>query len=432
MTELDWDALIRPEAVHRCVHVSPDIFELELERIWGHAWIYVGHASQAKKPGDYFATQIGKVPVILVRDKDGALTVLNNRCAHKGVKLVPEGCGSVAGRFRCPYHGWTFKLDGTLASVPSPRHYHGTGFDIADPKFHLARLPAVASYRGFVFARLCADGPDLEAFLGDSARTLDNLVERSPAGEIEVVGPPLRYLHDCNWKMWLENLNDALHPMVTHGSVVDVVRKMQRDAGEGQPSHAAEILAPAGASYEVFDAFGVTVMPHGHSYMGGSRSVHSSYGEIPGYFAAMKTAWGEAKTQEILGQNRHNTVIYPSLTAKDAVQVIRVVKPLSFDKTIVETWHFRLLGAPDELLQRTLLYSRLVNSSASLVGPDDWEVYTRMQEALASGPNDWIDMRRGLQPGQEDGGTSFGTSDLVFRNQYKAWKRYMANGRTAA
>jgi hypothetical protein len=160
--------------------------------------------------------------------------------------------------------------------------------------------------------------------------------------------------------------------------------------------------------------------------MGGKRSVHTGYSEIPGYLGAMQSAWGEDKTDEILAQNRHNTVIYPSLTAKDAVQVLRVVKPLAVDKTVVESWHFRLVGAPNALLQRTLLYSQLVNSSASMVGPDDWECYTRMQEGLSTGPNDWVDTRRGLDRQKPDERSSFGTSDLVFRNQYRAWATYMA------
>jgi phenylpropionate dioxygenase-like ring-hydroxylating dioxygenase large terminal subunit len=330
----------------------------------------------------------------------------------------------VAGRLRCPYHGWTYRLDGSLATVPAPRRYEGTGFDPADPKFHLASIGGVASYRGFVFGRLAADGPDLEDFLGDAARTLDNMVERSPEGRLEIVGSPLRYLHDCNWKMWVENLNDALHPMVAHASVVDAVGQTRKKDDAFSP--VAQILAPAGASYDIFDQFGITVMDRGHSYMGGKRSVHTGYSEIPGYLGAMQSAWGEDKTDEILAQNRHNTVIYPSLTAKDAVQVLRVVKPLAVDKTVVESWHFRLVGAPNALLQRTLLYSQLVNSSASMVGPDDWECYTRMQEGLSTGPNDWVDTRRGLDRQKPDERSSFGTSDLVFRNQYRAWATYMA------
>ncbi len=418
--------LVERDRIHRSVYVDPDLFELEMERLWETAWVFVGHESQIKNAGDYYATQIGRIPVILIRDEQGKIQVINNRCAHKGVKVLPEGCGAVKKRLRCPYHGWTYRFDGSLANVPSPQHYKGTGFDKADARFHMAPVPDVASYRGFVFARFSRTGPTLETFLGDAAATLDNMTDRSPVGKLEVVGRPLRYLHDCNWKMWLENLNDAMHPMVAHASVINAVQSVNRRAGEGSPaSGPGEILAPAGASYQTFDAFGITVLPNGHSYMGGKQSVHSGYTDIPDYEEAMLENWGPEKTRNILSQNRHNTIIYPSFTAKDAVQAIRVIKPLAVNRTLIETWHLRLVGAPDELLSRTLLYSRLVNSSGSMVGPDDWECYTRMQEGLTSGPNDWVDIRRGITDRDEETVTSFGTSDLVFRNQYRAWKSYM-------
>src|SRR5690606_13841309 len=136
---------------------------------------------------------------------------------------------------------------------------------------------------------------------------------------------------------------------------------------------------------------------------------------------------GEEKAKEILSQNRHNTIFYPSFTAKDAIQAVRVVRPIAVDKTIIETWHFRLKGAPEEMLKRTILYSRLINSNASMVGPDDWDCYARMQEALKSNSMEWVDMRRGIGKEEQDNQAlrSFGTSDLSFRNQYRAWLSYM-------
>jgi benzoate/toluate 1,2-dioxygenase alpha subunit len=172
---------------------------------------------------------------------------------------------------------------------------------------------------------------------------------------------------------------------------------------------------------------GVTGLPYGHGYMGGKVSIHTAYSDIPGYWESMVKSYGETRAKEILSQNRHNTIFYPSFTAKDAIQAVRVVKPIAVDKTIIETWHFRLKGAPDEMLKRTLLYSRLINSNASMVGPDDWDCYTRMQIALKSNSKEWVDMRRGLGKEEVTNNVrrSFGTSDLSFRNQYAAWLEYM-------
>jgi phenylpropionate dioxygenase-like ring-hydroxylating dioxygenase large terminal subunit len=430
MTDYDNDyirALVEPDRLHRDVYLDEKIFELEMTRLWGRAWVYVGHESQVKKPGDFHTTQIGREGVVMVRAKDGTVNVIYNRCGHKGAKVVAGVCGHVAG-FRCPYHGWTYHLDGRLQGVPARGGYADTGFDLADPRFHMQKVAQVASYRGFVFACLSKDTPSLKTWLGDAAATLDNMADRSPEGELEVAGGPLQYVHDCNWKMFMENLNDAMHPMVAHASVGEAARRYAASLAEGAPyPREAEIIFPFGSSYQFFDDMGVTALPHGHGYMGGRKSIHTSYSEIPGYSDAMVKAYGEARAREILSQNRHNTIFYPSFTAKDAVQVVRVVRPLAVDKCIVESWHFRLKGAGEEMLKRTILYSQLINSNASMVGPDDWDCYARMQEELKSNSNVWVDMRRGLgrDKGEDGKLTALGTSDLSFRNQYKAWSELM-------
>ena len=79
--------LIAPGRVHRRLYTDPAIFELEMERIFGAAWLYVGHESQIKKPGDYFATRMGRKPVVLVRDDEGAVRVIHNQCAHRGAMV---------------------------------------------------------------------------------------------------------------------------------------------------------------------------------------------------------------------------------------------------------------------------------------------------------------------------------------------------------
>jgi benzoate/toluate 1,2-dioxygenase alpha subunit len=93
------------------------VFELEMERLWGRAWIYVGHESQVKQAGEFITTTIGTEPVVLSRDKSGQVHVLYNRCGHKGAKVAAQKCGKTS-MFRCPYHGWSYHLDGKLNVVP--------------------------------------------------------------------------------------------------------------------------------------------------------------------------------------------------------------------------------------------------------------------------------------------------------------------------
>ncbi|MBT3623135.1 MAG: Rieske 2Fe-2S domain-containing protein [Gammaproteobacteria bacterium] len=421
------DKLVEKNRVHRDVYTNPEVFDLEMERLWGRAWVYVGHESQVSQAGEFITTSIGTEPVVLSRDKFGQVHVLYNRCGHKGAKVAAHKTGKTS-MFRCPYHGWSYHLDGKLNVVPHDRGYDDTGFDREDPQFSMQPVARVASHRGFVFASLAGDGPDLKTFLGATIATIDNMCDRSPVGKVEVVGSSLPYMHDCNWKMFIENLNDAVHPMVAHASVGHATRKVVDGLPEGAPTPGeAEIISPFGGSYEFFDSLGCRTMPFGHSFMGGKGSIHSSYSEIPGYMESMVASYGQKKVDEILSQNRHNTTVYPSFTLKDAVQVARVCRPIAVDKTLIESWHFRLVGAPEEMLHRTITYSRLINSPASMVGPDDWDCYERMQNSLQSESAHWVDMRRfiGQEKLEGDVTVSPGTSDQASRNQYKAWSAYM-------
>ncbi|MGZ3360448.1 MAG: Rieske 2Fe-2S domain-containing protein, partial [Xanthobacteraceae bacterium] len=80
--------LIEPGRVHRDVYTDPDVFELEMERIFGQAWLFVGHTSQVPQAGDYITTELGRQPVIMARHRDGGVYVLLNRCTHRGAKVV--------------------------------------------------------------------------------------------------------------------------------------------------------------------------------------------------------------------------------------------------------------------------------------------------------------------------------------------------------
>ncbi|MDO8861940.1 aromatic ring-hydroxylating dioxygenase subunit alpha [Haliea sp. E1-2-M8] len=423
-------SLVRPTRLHKRLYLDPDVFELEMERIWGQAWIFIGHESQVPNPGDFFTTNIThKIPVVMVRDKGDSVHVLHNRCGHKGAKLVESRQGNVRGAFRCPYHGWTFRHDGGLLKVPNESGYDSTGFDSSDPCYSMQSVAQVESYRGFVFATLSAEAPDLKTWLGGAIDCLDNLCDRAPEGEVEVAGGVLRYEHQCNWKFILENLNDTMHPMVVHQSVVqaaeDYIATLPESAVEQRSE--AEIIPPFGSSYEKFEDSGITGFRYGHHYDGGKTSIHADYKVLPAYHDAMVKAYGEERTREIYAFNTHNTLYYPSLTIKSAVQNIRVVRPIAVDRFVVETWSFRLKGAPDEMLQRTLLYSRLINSSFGMVGPDDHEVYRRAQEGLESNASEWVEFHRqyGRDQVLEDRVIGGGTSDLDMRTQYKAWQEYM-------
>jgi phenylpropionate dioxygenase-like ring-hydroxylating dioxygenase large terminal subunit len=335
---------------------------------------------------------------------------------------------------RCPYHAWAYDLDGGIRAIPLKAGYEGTGFGGAEAAAGLARVRHVVVYRGFVFCRLSETGPDFESYFGASLSSIDNMVDRSPEGRLEVAGGVLRFDHACNWKMFVENLNDTMHPMVAHESSAGTAKKLWAGRPESEPRPMAiEQFVPFASSYEFFDRMGVRVFDNGHSYTGVHGSIHSRYSAIPEYEAAMNAAYGEERAHAILGEVRHNTVYYPSLTIKGAIQAIRVVRPIAADRTIVESWTFRLVGAPEALLRRTTTYSRLINSPMSVVGHDDLHCYRAIQEGLAASGNPWVSLHRDFDPAERAGGdrTVKGTSEVSMRNQFRAWARYMTREEAA-
>jgi benzoate/toluate 1,2-dioxygenase alpha subunit len=424
-------ALVEADRVHRDVYLDPEIFALEMERLWPNAWIFVGHDSQAPKPGDYYATDLGAFPVIMARHSDGAINVMMNRCAHKGTKLVSAAHGNVGRAFRCPYHGWTYRTDGALLGVPLKGGYAETRFAECAAAQGLTRIAAVENYRGFVFVRMSESGPGFAEYFGDSLSSIDNLVDRAPAGALEVAGGCLRYMHDCNWKLYVENLNDTMHPMIAHQSAAGTAKRLWADQPEDAPKPMViEQLTPFVEGYEFFDKMGVRVFANGHSYSGVNFSIHSSYASVPAYADALIAAYGEERTKQILGTVRHNTVYYPNLTIKGAIQSIRVARPLAPDKTLLESWTFRLKGAPDALLQRTVMYNRLINSPMSVVGHDDLHCYRSIQEGLRAPGNEWVSLHRDFH-GDEIGAHDLvanGTSEISMRNQFRAWASAMTSG----
>jgi len=421
-------ALVQPDRVHRDLYIDRELFELEQEHFFANTWNYLGHDSQIPKAGDYLSVDIAGRPLMAVRQADGSVKVLMNRCAHKGSKLVTEACGNTGRFFRCPYHAWTYKTDGSLLAIPLKNGYEGTRLKECEAAKGLDALKHVRLYRGFIFAKLNDAGSGFEAYFGDSLSSIDNMADRSPEGQLEIAGGCLRYLHNCNWKMFIENLNDTMHPMVAHESSAGTAKRMWADKpAEAPKPMAIEQFVPFMSDYQFFEDMGVRVFDSGHSFSGVHFSIHSKYSAIPAYDDAMKAAYGEERARQIIGLARHNTVYYPTLTIKGAIQAIRVVRPIAVDKTLIESWTFRLKGAPPELLARTCMYNRLINSPFSVVGHDDLRAYRGAQEGLHATGNPWVSLHRNFDEaeiGQPDVTTN-GTSEISMRNQYRAWARYM-------
>src|SRR3970282_2582578 len=104
----DLSKFVEPDRVRREVYTDPGIFEREMQRTYERVWIYCGHESQVPKAGDYYAVQIGRQPMVMVRGNDGKVHVLYNRCPHRGHLMVGDRYGHAGEHFCCSYHSWTF------------------------------------------------------------------------------------------------------------------------------------------------------------------------------------------------------------------------------------------------------------------------------------------------------------------------------------
>jgi phenylpropionate dioxygenase-like ring-hydroxylating dioxygenase large terminal subunit len=214
--------LVRPDdgVISREIFRDPAVYDRELQRIFTRTWLYIGHESQLRNPGDYITNLMGEDPVIATRDAAGELHVLLNSCRHRGMTVCASDQGN-AKFFRCPYHGWTYSSTGDLVGVPrTEAAYRG---ELDKSRLGLVEVPRVESYKGFIFANWDAGAVSLVDYLGrDQLWYLDMPIEGALGG-LEVLGPVMKYRISANWKLASENFaGDDYHVLYTHGSAFQI------------------------------------------------------------------------------------------------------------------------------------------------------------------------------------------------------------------
>jgi phenylpropionate dioxygenase-like ring-hydroxylating dioxygenase large terminal subunit len=425
--------LVEPDRVHRAVYLSAEIFQQELLRIFERIWIYCGHESQIPSPGDFHTFDIGRQPMIMVRRPDRGISVLHNRCPHRGVQLCASHSGNLRGAIVCPYHAWTFGLDGRIKGLPLPRGYEGTRLTRDSPECSIQRAARVDSHRGFVFASLAESGETLEEFLGEARAVFDNLCDRSPEGEVEVVPVCHRVVQQSNWKFFMENQLDGLHAPATHQAAAIAAKRAEDDMranGKVPPQH-YYLLSAVASSFAKFDAIRSVGYPHGHGVLQAYMDLRGTDADSKEYIAAMYAAYGPERAEAYLRRDVHHALIYPYLSIQPVAQQLRCLRPIAVDKTLTEIWHFRLKGVSPAINRRATCYFNVINSPATVVNADDLENWARGQAGLASrGRYDWVSLHRDFGGDTFEGEkvySNHGTSESFIRNQFKAWVGYMGD-----
>jgi benzoate/toluate 1,2-dioxygenase alpha subunit len=416
----------------RRVYTDPAIFDLEMKHVWEKLWLYVAHESQLPNPHDYITAQIGRQPVVVMRDEAGAIGVFINACTHRGPQLYRASKGN-ARRISCPYHAWTFDSGGRLVAVKE----EATGgyppsFDKST--LGLERVARMESYRGFVFASLNPAAVPLREHLGDAAAFIDLLVDQSEQG-LEFLKGNCTYTYDGNWKLQAENSVDGYHATTVHGNFTATIQNRLRSNSRGEKIKSMRLERDAsrlGAGF--FD------LGHGHVMLWrdwDNAQDRSNYGERENLARRM----GDVKMKWALLRLR-NVLIYPNLMLADNFSTqLRVIQPLSVDKTKVTGYVLAPKGEdPEQRRLRLRSYEDFFNPSG-MATPDDLAVFNLSQKGFMGTALRCSDLSRGAAH-QVAGANAYadelgirplasgalGEDEGLYVGNYKYWMELLTRG----
>ena len=208
-------------------YTDPEMFREEMETFFFGMWICAGRAEQIAQTGDYFLVEVAGESIIVTRDSTGKLRAMYNVCRHRGTRMCRSAEGKFAGRIQCPYHGWTYALDGRLLGAP---HMEEDGFQREDYPLHSV---AIEEWGGHLFLNLGENPEPLRNQLVDLPGKFApwKMQELRPHARIE-------YEVKANWKLIVLNYNECLHCPVLHPLLSKIT---DYTSGENDPPHPAYI-----------------------------------------------------------------------------------------------------------------------------------------------------------------------------------------------
>jgi p-cumate 2,3-dioxygenase alpha subunit len=409
--------------VNRATMVDPAILELERGRIFDVCWIYAGHESEVRAPGDFKTRTVCGRPVIFCRDGKNAIRVFLNTCRHRGAMVCrePEGNARV---YSCFYHGWTYDRDGNLAGVPGEASYPKS-FRKCD--WGLTEAPRVESYRGFVFVNFDAGAMPLEEYLAGAKEYIDLVVDQSPSGRMEIIHGTQEYDIRANWKLLVENSFDDYHLLTTHSTWLDYMRSSGLQMKKPEPGH---LLPSHGVGRALGNGHGVV---DNENFRG--RPVAKwipLYGEaakpeIERIRAELFARLGEERARRVADTNR-NLVVFPNLVLNDGSSVtVRTFHPLAADHMRVSA--FALGPVEESPAARAIRLDSFLTfyGPGGFATPDDIEALEMVQAGLAATCREvpWSVMTRGM----EKTGEQLNTDELHLRAFWQQWDRLMRGER---
>lgn len=409
---------VQDDRVDGSLYHDPALFELELDRIFYKTWIWVAHESEVRNVGDFKTTKIGRQPVIVVRDKTGTIRVLENRCRHRGATVCEKHKGNATG-FTCPYHSWSYALDGKLRAFPYPDGYE----DILDKSELPLRSLRVESYAGMVFASFNHDVEPLTDFLGEAKHWIDLFMKQGAGYPIKTQGEH-KFRFQGNWKIQLENTTDGYHFPIVHKSWMASVdeetsemlsfmtddKAVTHALGNG---HSVMVMVPEHVDLDVDD---------------GTEDLQERFAHV---IEALSKDYPPEQVRRIV-RSLHgagfNLNLFPNVAMSMAF--FRVLHPVSVAETEIRHVALGMDGGPEIANRERLRIHEHFQGPFGFGSPDDAEAWERVQRGANAGTGVPILVNRGLnrEVVAENGDkVSHATDEGGMREAYRMWKRMMSH-----
>jgi len=439
MRQFDVDACVEDRPgdgvfrVNAAIYTEPHILALEHEHIFEKTWSLLGHECQLPEPRSHLSTMIGRQPVLVTRDEHGKLHAFLNACRHKGA-LLTRGESGRRRNLVCPYHGWTYSLDGRNAGIKDRKT--GAYPDAFDADSHdLIPLARLETYKGLVFGALSSDVPALDEFLGESRVFLDLALEQSAQG-MEFIPGRIAFRYRGNWKLQLENGTDFYHLTSTHAGFMDIMAKRRSGTDGNQDARQFDWqkrLSQAGGTFQ---------FKYGHAAVWldqaevEKRPIYPAIDEIAQRVGPARADW----MLKVRGLS-----LFPNMQIADGASLtLRVFRPLAVDLTEVRYYCLAPVGEAPELRAWRLRQFEDFFNVSGLATPDDTVIYEDCQRGFQTGPG-WLQgmargmavMRTGGNEASEELGFSPEASvhgsfnlqnETTLHAAYREWARLMAAG----
>ena len=387
------------------VYSDPEIYRQELDRIWyGPHWLYCGLEAEIPAVGDFKTTTLGERPVIVIRSGDDEISVLENRCAHRGVKFCQARSGHTKDLL-CPYHQWAYDLNGNLLGVPFRRGVRRQGGMPADfdPAQHGLRRLRVEVVNGVVWATFSSETPSFRDYLGE--KFWKHYTRVYDGRKLEVLGYNRQHI-PANWKLMQENIKDPYHAGLLHVFFVTfgLFRADQKSAVDIDETGRHSILISCKGEQEVNDVTAGMKNFQGDLHLADPR-ILDVVKEFPG--------------EETVGM----ITVFPSVILQQQVNSLttRQIVPTGPDSFDFHWTHWCYADDPPEMRLRRTRQANLFGP-AGFVSADDGEVIEMSQQGFGPAPEGEALVTMG---GREIAPTDHMVTETAIRGMYRYWREVM-------